>query len=223
MPDATIRHPIPDALVQAGSQEPLPALDHSDAALQATLAALVGTASARDLFRSDEIVRRIVVTIDNLPRKKLPMQLLPVKPAAGQFLTAPENGGAMIAAANEARYATYVALATSVDAKKLALAYASLYPLFQEQYRALGYPYGGFNDRVIAAIDDLIAAPEVDRPVRLVQPKVFYEYADPDLEALSAGQKIMVRIGPRNERTVKAWLRDVRRQLATERASQAPQ
>ena len=121
-PDAATRHPIPDALVQSDSQEPLPALDHSDGPLQATLAGLVGPASARDLFRSDEIVRRIVVTIDNLPRKKLPAQLLPVKPTAGPFLTTSENGSAVVAAANEARYAAYVSLATAVDAKALVIA-----------------------------------------------------------------------------------------------------
>ena len=215
-PETAIRHPIPDALIKSGSQEPLPALDRSDGPLQATLAALVGSAPARDLFHSDEIVRRFVVTIDNLPRKKLPVQLLPVKPVAGSLLASPENDGVVIAAANEARYAPYASLVTSANPQKLVAAYVHFYPIFQEEYRALGYPYGAFNDRVIDAIDDLIVAPEVAGPVRLVQPRVLYEFADPELEALSAGQKIMVRIGPRNERLVKAWLRDVRRQLTSE-------
>ena len=33
------------------------------------------------------------------------------------------------------------------------------------------------------------ATPEVSRPVRLVQPRVLYRYADPAIESLSAGQK----------------------------------
>ena len=48
-----------------------------------------------------------------------------------------------------------------------------------------------------------------------MQPKVVYEFADPGLESLSAGQKLMVRIGLRNERAAKAWLRDVREQLTS--------
>jgi len=36
---------------------------------------------------------------------------------------------------------------------------------------------------------------------------VFYKFADPDLEALSAGQKILIRIGPDNAFRVKAKLR----------------
>lgn len=221
--ETAVRHPIPKTLAEADSKEPLPALDRSDGALQATLAALVGPAPARELFRADETVRRFVVTIDNLPRKKLPAQLLPVKPAGESLLTSTDDNGVVIAASNEARYAAYASLVTAVNPKQLVAAYVHFYPLFQEQYRELGYPYGAFNDRVIEAIDDLLAAPQLDGPVRLVQPKVLYEFADPQLEALSSGQKIMVRIGPFNERIVKAWLRDVRRQLTGENVGHALQ
>jgi hypothetical protein len=40
-----------------------------------------------------------------------------------------------------------------------------------------------------------------------------YEFADPDLEARSAGQKILLRMGAGNAGRVKAKLRDFRRQL----------
>ncbi|HEY6772776.1 MAG TPA: DUF3014 domain-containing protein, partial [Oxalicibacterium sp.] len=39
---------------------------------------------------------------------------------------------------------------------------------------------------------------------------VLYQYADPDLESRSAGQKIMMRIGVTNERIVKKKLRALR-------------
>ena len=40
--------------------------------------------------------------------------------------------------------------------------YVRLYPLFQSAYRELGYPDGYFNDRLVFAIDDLLAAPDAD-------------------------------------------------------------
>jgi hypothetical protein len=43
---------------------------------------------------------------------------------------------------------------------------------------------------------------------------VFYKFADPELESLSAGQKIMIRMGPQNAEKVKAKLRALRRELA---------
>ena len=52
---------------------------------------------------------------------------------------------------------------------------------------------------------------------RSTQPKVLYEYADPALESLSAGQKALVRMGPDNEAKVKAKLRELRRMIAAQR------
>jgi hypothetical protein len=42
---------------------------------------------------------------------------------------------------------------------------------------------------------------------------VLYEFADPSLEQRSAGQKMLIRMGPVNESRVKAKLRDIRRAL----------
>jgi hypothetical protein len=70
---------------------------------------------------------------------------------------------------------------------------------------------------VVAAIDDLLAAPEVHDPVRLVQPSVFYKYADARLENLSAGQRLMIRIGSENAARIKAKLRGLRDALTKRR------
>src|SRR5690606_24328802 len=93
--------------------------------------------------------------------------------------------------------------------------YVRFYPLLQYEYQQLGFPDGHFNDRVVAAIDDMLAAPTPRQPVRLVQPKVLYRFADPALESLSAGQKIMIRIGPDNARRLRAALLRLRDELTT--------
>ena len=54
----------------------------------------------------------------------------------------------------------------------------------------------------------------VSGPIALVQPKALYQFADPELEKLSAGQKIMIRMGPANAAKVKAKLRQIRSELA---------
>jgi len=48
---------------------------------------------------------------------------------------------------------------------------------------------------------------------------VLYEFADPALENLSAGQKIVVRMGPENGKRVKDKLRAIRRELTVARLS----
>ena len=102
----------------------------------------------------------------------------------------------------------------ATDVKSLALVYERLYPLFQQSYEDLGYPGKYFNDRLVQVIDHLLQAPEVSGPIQLVQPKVmFYEYADPNLESRSAGQKLLIRMGPANERIIKAKLREFRAEI----------
>jgi hypothetical protein len=47
----------------------------------------------------------------------------------------------------------------------------------------------------------------------LVQPHVLYQFADPDLEAASAGNKILLRMGAENAEKIKSKLREIRREL----------
>lgn len=208
-----VEHPIEEAKASVPSaveQKPLPALMVSDTTMQNTLADLFGQAALGRMFYEDSIVHRFVSTVDNLPRKTLPLSYLPLKPPGGTFAASGSDEALAIAGNNAARYAPYIQLAEAVDAKTLVGIYVHFYPLFQEDYRALGYPSGYFNDRLVQTIDDLLAAPEVSAPPALVQPKVFYQYADPDLESRSAGQKIMMRMGPENAARIKAKLREIR-------------
>jgi hypothetical protein len=106
-----------------------------------------------------------------------------------------------------------VRLAEAVPTGALVAAYAQVYPLLQQDYEQLGYPGRYFNDRVVQVIDHLLSTPEVQAPPLLIQPKVLYEFADPKLEELSSGQKILVRIGRENAVKVKAKLREIRSAL----------
>ncbi|SCX44544.1 DUF3014 domain-containing protein [Variovorax sp. EL159] len=205
----------------------LPKLAESDSRVMKALSELLGGKNASTFLRSDDIVRRFVATIDNLTREHAPASAWPVQPTGQRFITeGPQGGTQTIAASNGARYNGIVLLAESVDPAKAAAVYAKLYPLFQQAYEELGYPGRYFNDRLIAVIDHLLQAPEPSGPVqvRLIEvkgdvpstrPWVRYEYVDPKLESLSSGQKIMVRLGPENERKVKASLRGLRQQIAT--------
>ena len=145
-----------------------------------------------------------MATIDNLPRSKVAPRLLPVQPTPGGLSATTAGDNLVIAPDNSARYAHVVALVHAIDTKQLVAVYVHFYPLFQQAYRELGYPDGYFNDRLVAVIDHLLATPSVKTPIALVQPKVLYQYAEPELEALSAGQKAMIRVGPDNAAVLKA-------------------
>jgi Protein of unknown function (DUF3014) len=213
--EPAIRHPIEDAQGAAATTEskPLPALMVSDTTMQNTLADLFGPAALGKVFYEDAIIHRFVTTVDNLPRKTIPSRNLPVKPITGPLATSAKDDNISISAENASRYTSYVRMAETIDPRSLVSAYVHFYPLIQQDYRDLGYPKGYFNDRLIEAIDDLLAAPELKDPLQVVQPKVLYQYADPELEARSAGQKIMMRMGNENAAKVKAKLQEIRREL----------
>jgi hypothetical protein len=212
-PPAPAPNPVQQVIEAPPVQPVLPKLSESDEFMLDTLAGLVGNKSLMNLFHTKQIIHNIVATIDNLPRKRLPISVMPVKQVQGLFITEGPENDKTISAKNAARYLDYVRIAELIDAQKLGEVYVRLYPLFQEAYEELGYPKKYFNDRLLVVLDDLLAAPDLKEPVKLVQPSVFYVYADPDLEARSAGQKILIRMGSKNEAKIKAKLREIKRQV----------
>ncbi len=208
-----VRHPIENAQPSAGETSGLPPLNQSDDAMRDTLTGFFGKKQVEELFDLRDIVRRFVVTVDNLPRKKVPMRYRLFKPVAGKLQTTGKEDSLSLGPDNYRRYQPYVLLAGAVDIDKLVTVYIHFYPLFQEEYQGLGYPNGYFNDRLVDTIDDLLATPDAPAQIKLVRPNVLYQFADPDLEALSAGQKILIRMGPENAARIKARLRDLRRRV----------
>lgn len=210
-----VQHPIGD---DADAAKPLPELANSDAEVQDSLVGALGRSLEQVLVPKD-IVRHTVVTIDNLPRKKVAIQLRPVKPASGELVVAP-GGEPTLSPDNAKRYAAFMAVVKNADVAQVVSVYRHFYPLFQQAYADLGYPDGYFNDRLVEVIDHLLATPEVTGPIKLTQPSVFYQYADPSLEERSAGQKLMIRLGPENAAIVKTKLRELRKEVVKQQASQ---
>lgn len=191
----------------------LPLLDESDGPLLESLSQLVSTEKFRSLFNLTNIVRRFVTTVDNLSRKNIPQKYLITKPVSGRFVTRSEADVVYLDKKNYSRYQPLISLLDSLDLEKLVAVYIHFYPLFQEAYEDLGYPSAYFNDRLIKVIDQLVATPEIRTPVKLVRPRILFQYADPELEQLSSGQKILIRIGPDNAGKVKESLQRVRKLL----------
>ena len=209
--EPAIRYPVEPGDPPA---DPLPPLAESDGVIGDALAALFGQTLPKFVYLQD-IVHRVVATVDNLPRDHVSLRLLPVKPAGGLPVTANAGESLTLSPKNAARYHPYVRLAEALPTEPLVAVYARFYPLFQQQYENLGYPDKYFNDRAVEVVDHLLATPEVQEPVRLAQPGVLYQFADPRLESLSAGQKIFLRMGRDNAAKLKSKLREIRQALVS--------
>ena len=211
-PAKPAHYPVP-APDPSATQIPLPALDASDAALAQSLSSAVGAKAFAQFFRPEALVRHIVATVDNLPRRSYAQRLSPVPPVGGLLVTQGKEESLTLAPGNAARYAPWVKFVEQLDARRVVAVYVHFYPLFQQAYVELGYPDGYFNNRLVQVIDHLLEAPAAKEPVKLVVRRVLPEFADPALESESAGRKILLRIGPENAVVVKAKLRALRKEL----------
>lgn len=234
--EPVIEHLLPEpGLDEKGKVEQLPELEASDEITGETLRELFGAAPAESLLVPRDIVRRFVLTVDSLDREPLPLWLRPVRRVPGLFKVERERlpvelepnaesnqppvERLTIDEKNTRRYAPLMALVDGLNVAKFATAYKRYYPLIQDSYDQLGNPRRRyFNDRFINVIDHLLSTPEFELPIALVRPKVVYKFADPELEARSSGQKVLLRIGSSNARKVKAKLRELRREIATKSA-----
>ncbi len=209
-PEPAIRHPL-----EAANDAPatLPSVENSDSMMRDSVSRLIGGKAFAGMVVPYQLVRRIVATVDNLPRRTAPTRAMPLNAVPGAFAAVTNAEQTVIDTTNYQRYVPYVNVVAALDAPALVRGYVRLYPLFQRAYQELGFPGKYFNDRLLDAIDDLLETPQLDAPVKLLRPRVLYEFADPDLETRSAGQKILLRMGPESAARVKAKLWEIRREL----------
>lgn len=228
-----VKYPVPDELklpvetMESGEgdestaeqpvidKKPLPALDESDPSVRESLGSILNPGKLDELFVINSFIRHFVVTIDNMTGKKLPQRYVFTSKPAGKFMVKKQDAEESIwlDERNFNRYSPFVALVNILDTRQFVGLYIKYYPLFQQAYQELGYPGRHFNDRLVEVIDHVLATPEVTGPIQLLRPKVFYTFADPKLEKLSAGQKILIRIGPENAKKVKVKLNELKQQL----------
>jgi hypothetical protein len=221
-PQPAIKHPVE---AEPKPPQKLPSLAESDEYVKSALIDLIGRKGVLTFLYTQGFIQRFVATVDNLANERAATHLWPVNQTPGAFETEAAGGGSLIAARNAARYAPFVAMADGVDARAAARLYRRTYPLLQQAYEELGYPGKYFNDRMIEVIDHLLDTPEVAGPIKVravevkdpskpARPHRLYQFEDPALESRSAGQKILLRMGPENARKLRAKLSEFRGLIA---------
>jgi hypothetical protein len=176
---------------------------------------------------SENVVARVVATIDALTGRQVSGNLLPVQSPHGALeanvdfdppiaMTTPEGDTLkqyLMDPVNYRRYAEQVDILESLNTDDVVSNYLKYQPLLQQAYLEQGYPDGNFNQRLQEVIGHLLDSPRVEEPVRLIKPEAYYQFADPQLESLSAGHKLMIRMGNSNANRVKAKLRELQAAL----------
>lgn len=216
-PAPIIEYEPPQPVIEV---EPIPSLNESDSSILAALQQLRGEGLLQ-LLVPQEILRKFVLAVNNISEGKVIHEYRPVVSPPPPFIV--ETFSVMIEGAtvdqervspkNYQRYDPYVTTLALIDSDAAVAVYRRFYPLLEEAFRELGLKKPNFHSVMIAAIDNILAAPDAQGDLLLVQPKVFYQYADPALETLPQTHKLMLRMGPENARSVKASLRQLRARL----------
>lgn len=192
----------------------------------AALMHLLGSQAMSTIVPANDFPHRFVATVDNLGRSTAPPSHWPINPVSDRFMVLERDGRAFIHPDNDFRYTALVLLAEQVNVKGAVDLYLRMLPLLQAAYEDIGFPRQVFHARLMSVLDHLLAAPDVPRPLAVqltevqgpvpsTRPWVRYEFADPLLEQASAGQKILIRVGPVNHRRLKAVLAKFRHELAS--------
>jgi hypothetical protein len=188
----------------------LPPLDQTDPLVRDLVKQLTSNPRIAAWLTTQGLIRNFVVVVSNVAEGKTPAgQLRVLRPSSG-FHVVERGGEAYIDPHSYERYDSLAAAAASIDPAGAARLYATLKPRIEDAYRDLGMPDTPFDRTLERAIVVLLETPIVDDSVRVApQGGVGYGFAAPNIEALPAAQKQLLRMGPRNVRTIQSSLRAI--------------
>ena len=187
----------------------------ADADVRTSAAQVFGTPPVESFLVPDRVIQNFVATVDSLDREPIPLRFRVVGNVPEVPVVEKKGDKIYLHSDNDERYRMLAEALRATDSRSIASLYIRYYPLLQRAYREMGYPGQHFNDRLVQVIDHLLQTPTVEHPIELVRGKVLYHYADPALEELSSGQKLLIRIGPANATTAKQRLRELRAHLTS--------
>lgn len=213
---------IPPAPEPAEPEDPprqLPALNDSDAEARKDIISLSSDGALANWIVPDEVVRKWVAAVNtatkgDLMHKNRPFNNLKDSLAVKDLETRDDGQKIyVLSQENYQRYEQPVRLFAMVDTDTAVNLYQFWYPRLKQAYGELGLKNKNFHAAVLAAIDQALAAPEVEGPIKLVRPTVYYKFEDEKLEKLPGLHKLMIRIGPDNAARVKEKLRELKAAL----------
>jgi Protein of unknown function (DUF3014) len=192
----------------------LPLLNDSDQLIRDGVVSLTRHEGVNAWLSPDELIRKFVAFVDGVATGQVPKDPVRILSPEGPFLARQISEGVyLLDSASYKRYDFFTAVVVSLDSRRAAEFYLLVKPMLQEAYDELGYPDRKFDVVVFQAIGRLLETPVINKPIRLVRPVVMYEFEDKKLESLSAAQKQLIRMGPRNSRALQVKLSEIALEL----------
>jgi hypothetical protein len=187
---------------------------------------LGGLSSDAEFLRwlsAEDLARRFTAATNLVAEGQSPRLPLSFMAPNGGFRAAKRSGRTVMAPESHARYDGVARAVASVDAKAAQRVYQELKPLLDAAHAEIA-PTGQRLEQSLAQAIGRLTRVEVPRgPVELTPRGALYAYADPNLEALGAAEKHLLRMGPENMRKVQAKLSELSVALGLPSPEQARQ
>jgi hypothetical protein len=199
----------PPALGGTADPITIPPLDASDGVVRTLVQALSESPAVMAWLPTNGLIRNVTVVVTNIAEGATPAKQLRVLRPSSAFRIVERNGTPYVDPRSYDRYSRIADAVASVNPGGAARLFATLKPRIEEAHRELGGLNQSFDRTLERAIVALLETPVVDGPIPLKPKGIGYAYADERLESLSAAQKQLLRMGPRNMRIIQARLREI--------------
>ncbi|WP_404362497.1 DUF3014 domain-containing protein [Corallococcus coralloides] len=216
-PTPAVAEPTPPA----PPAPPAVQLSGTDARVRELLKGLSSDADFARWLASEDLARRFAASANLIAEGQSPRMPLSFMAPAGTFRATRRHGHLVTSPESHTRYDGVTRVISSLDAKRAGQVYQELKPLLDAAHAELAPPGRSLDATLSRAIGRLTRVP-VPRTAPELTPKgALYAYADPDLEALGAAEKHLLRMGPENMRKVQAKLTELAAALGLPSPEQA--
>lgn len=193
----------------------LPSLDESDELVVSTLPKLTWRNELLKLIVTEDIIRRVVVFVDNFQQGTLAYAHSPLTLPSDKFFAIKTSNERWIwDEASAKRFSLYLDLLRSLDSDALVNFYFEIKPLIDSAYNELGYPDRDFTDVLQTTITQILDLDFPEQPIELERPSVMYKFKDESLENLDDTNKLFLRLGKENILVIKSMLLEINEKLS---------
>jgi hypothetical protein len=211
-PSSPTEAPRPAATATPTPDPSLPTLDESDPFMRKLAAGISNNPELARWLARTALVRTLTAVVANIASGETPRRHLEFLTPRQRFRATAAGGRTVADSAGYAGYDLFADTVASIDARAAADAYATSEPLFEAAYHDLGGQ--DFRSTLDTAIRALLSVPVPPADAELRPGVVGFQWASPELEALTPAQKQFLRTGPRNVRLVQTKLRELQAALS---------
>ena len=199
-----------DGGLQFEASAPLPVLAKSDPEFTQDVLS-ISAQLQHGLFKK-QLIRKSIFSINDLAQGMRPpvKRLRELSFLSKPFSVSEVDDKMYISKASYRRYDQLAHAVNSIDSQAAVAVYQKFLPLFQQVFAEFSYPQNyQVLDIIKAATAKILDAPVITGKIEVIRPTVYYKFANPKLEKLSALDKQMLRMGPENTRLIQNKLREL--------------